>query len=287
MEPQTTSAPVAAPVAAAPVASARYISNPFGLLSPSWQAFKLVWLQLLILGLIGVVIGTLANLLPGVRQASSEGASPSTIMLYLPLDIILSLAINSYTGWMSAKIMLAGINGRTISLGQSMPPSVISAVKFILTSFLYVLIVAGGFLLFIVPGIIWAVRYQYALPVCVEEGVFGMAAIRRSGQLTKGHFWEIISVPGVFVAALPLLLIPILGWIAIIVFAFVVGIAGYVRYHQLKQLAAGQLQAVPTHILNYVLGLIIALAPLAWLALVAMAAMVVLQQGGSITNTTY
>lgn len=264
-----------------------YISNPFGLISPAWTAFKLVWIPMLQLGLIGLTIGIVINLIPGFRNLSVEGSNSQNFAVLFPVLILVTLIVNSYTGWIGTKIMLSGVEGRRARLRDAMPSSLNVAIKFFVTNLLFILIVAGGFLLFIIPGIIWAIRYQYAMAVNVDEGLSGIAAIKRSGQLTKGHFWEVMSVPAILAIALPLVLIPIFGWVVLFVYALVVGVAGYVRYYQLKQLAAGQLKAVPTHFLNYLMGLLIILLPFLWIATATLAALTVIQQGGGVNNVTY
>lgn len=66
-------------------------------------------------------------------------------------------------------------------------------VKFILASFLYFLIVFAGFVLLIVPGIIWAIKYQFYVYLIVDKGLSPTEAIKRSGEITAGNkgklFW--------------------------------------------------------------------------------------------------
>jgi hypothetical protein len=60
-------------------------------------------------------------------------------------------------------------------------------------SFLTFLAVVGGFILFIVPGIIFAIRFTFGTTVVVVEGAKGRAAMRRSWALAKGQFWRIVA----------------------------------------------------------------------------------------------
>lgn len=65
--------------------------------------------------------------------------------------------------------------------------------KFILGSIVYGLIVMAGFLLLIVPGIIWAIKYQFFAYLIVDKNMAPMEAIRKSGEMTAGNkgklFW--------------------------------------------------------------------------------------------------
>jgi hypothetical protein len=58
---------------------------------------------------------------------------------------------------------------------------------FLLTQILFGLIVAGGMLLLIVPGFIWAVTYGFAPLLCAAESYDPVEALRESRRLTTGH----------------------------------------------------------------------------------------------------
>lgn len=60
-------------------------------------------------------------------------------------------------------------------------------------SFLTFLAIAGGFLLLIVPGIIFYVRFLFGPTVVVVEGTKGRAAMKRSWRLAKGRSWKILG----------------------------------------------------------------------------------------------
>jgi hypothetical protein len=70
----------------------------------------------------------------------------------------------------------------------------------ILVSLLVGLIVAVGFILLIIPGIIFLVLLSVSIPVLVVEGRRGTDAMSRSWNLVKGHFWHVLGV--ILVAAL-------------------------------------------------------------------------------------
>ena len=65
--------------------------------------------------------------------------------------------------------------------------------SFFWVSFLKSLIILGGFLLFIIPGIIWAVKYGFAPLAVILENRKGISALRRSAELTKGYRWPIFK----------------------------------------------------------------------------------------------
>jgi hypothetical protein len=68
----------------------------------------------------------------------------------------------------------------------------------ILVSLLVGLAVAGGFILLVIPGIIFFIFFSVSVPVLIVENRRGRAAMSRSWNLVKGHFWHAF---GVFVVA--------------------------------------------------------------------------------------
>jgi hypothetical protein len=70
----------------------------------------------------------------------------------------------------------------------------------ILISILVGLIVAAGFILLIVPGIIFLVFLSASIPALIVENRRGTDALGRSWSLVQGNFWHALGV--IFVAAL-------------------------------------------------------------------------------------
>lgn len=64
----------------------------------------------------------------------------------------------------------------------------------ILVSLLVGLAVAGGFILLIVPGIVFFVFLSVSVPVLIVENRRGTAAMGRSWNLVKGRFWHAFGV---------------------------------------------------------------------------------------------
>lgn len=56
-------------------------------------------------------------------------------------------------------------------------------------SILVIIGLVAGFLVFFVPGVWLAVAWSVALPVLLVEGRSGTAALRRSSELVRGHWW--------------------------------------------------------------------------------------------------
>ena len=63
--------------------------------------------------------------------------------------------------------------------------------KYLAVSILVGLIVLGGFILLIVPGIIWAIKYQFTQYLVVDKNMGVIEAIKRSGLMTKNEKWNL------------------------------------------------------------------------------------------------
>jgi uncharacterized membrane protein len=79
---------------------------------------------------------------------------------------------------------------------------------FLVGSILYFLIVLGGLILLIIPGIYWAVRYHFFGYLILDQGMSPVDAIKKSGQITRGSWWHL------FVFALAMFGISLLGILA-------------------------------------------------------------------------
>jgi hypothetical protein len=71
----------------------------------------------------------------------------------------------------------------------------------IVTSLLVILIILGGTILLIIPGIIFSLWYTFAYYVIILEEKTGMNALRESKKMVYGRWWEIffrLFLPGIF-----------------------------------------------------------------------------------------
>jgi hypothetical protein len=75
---------------------------------------------------------------------------------------------------------------------------------------LLLLIITLGFFLFIIPGIIWLISFNFAIYILISEDLRGFAALRRSRALVKNYWWptaiKYLALFGLFL----LLLLPMI-----------------------------------------------------------------------------
>lgn len=84
-------------------------------------------------------------------------------------------------------------------------------VNYIAGSILYGLIVVLGFILFIIPGIYFAIKYQFYSYLIIDKGFGPVAALKKSAEMTKGVKWNL------FIFGLVLFGINILGALALLI----------------------------------------------------------------------
>lgn len=65
-------------------------------------------------------------------------------------------------------------------------------ISYLWISILVGLIILGGMFLFIIPGLMFAVWYSFALLVFVLEGTKGYEALKKSKALVTGRFWPVV-----------------------------------------------------------------------------------------------
>lgn len=85
---------------------------------------------------------------------------------------------------------------------------------YLIATILYFLIVIGGLILLIIPGIIWGLRYSLFEYYIVDKKMKPMDALRASAKATHGHKWTLLWF------YLTLIGVNILGFLALIVGLF-------------------------------------------------------------------
>lgn len=108
------------------------------------------------------------------------------------------MLVNAITMVLGMVVML-GIIHISLKLYRNQPATLAdlwSQFKLLLpylgANILYGLIVFGGLLLFIVPGIIWSIRYFYFSYFMVDKGLRPMAALKESARITQGQTWNLL-----------------------------------------------------------------------------------------------
>lgn len=64
-------------------------------------------------------------------------------------------------------------------------------IPYFLGTVIYCLIVLGGIILLVIPGIIWSIKFRYFSYFMVDRGLGPIDALRESAKITRGVKWKL------------------------------------------------------------------------------------------------
>lgn len=164
-------------------------------LSIGWQKTKsnysVLILSFLVLSAISIAFSLVRNFPSFVSTIAkdSSGITLTTFILFAflsPLLFIAEMAINNLTAIGFTKIQLNILDNKKTQVSDLFKTNGVYW-QYLATSILVGLIVIGGLLLLIVPGIIWFLKYQFAMLLVVDKKLDITESIRKSGEITQGH----------------------------------------------------------------------------------------------------
>ncbi len=199
-----------------------------------WTTTKANLKPLLLLGLVGAFLMLLGQALNGEGRGPSGGLQALMLLLVQVLQVALTLV------WIRVALKLH--DGQRLE--WSNPAALLGDFfTFLLTWILYLLVVTVGFVLLVVPGVIWGLKFGYSSFLVVDRKLDPIEAFRESSRLTSGVKGQL------FWFALLLFGLNLLGAIALGVGLFVtvpttVIAAAYV-FRKLQARAAQRVQPSP------------------------------------------
>jgi len=151
----------------------------FGWKNTTGRFWFFVGIVLIIFGvsvLPGIVFGQLAKLLD-LPLLSFVGTSIGQIF-----SLIVGLGF--------LRVILNIYDGREVKTGQLFSEYRLFF-KYLVGTILYGLIILIGLMLFIIPGIIWAIKFQFFAYVLVDKGSGPVSALKESASITRGVKWHL------------------------------------------------------------------------------------------------
>ena len=135
---------------------------------------------------IVVIAGLSAALDMFAQQMTTPGVVPNSGMLLQTLALTLLLLVVAFVG---SYLLVETMLKRTGLMSYTGDRRILA---FVGMSLLSALGVAGGFILLIIPGLIFMARWTVAGPLLIGKGERITAALGKSWQMTKGHEFPII-----------------------------------------------------------------------------------------------
>lgn len=131
--------------------------------------------------------------------ACGVSAGPSVVGGLLTKEGRLLGFLFQVAGWALSLIVSLGLIGIALRLcdtGERQYADLFSryrlVFRYLLASVLYVLIVLGGTILLVVPGIIWAIKFRFYGYLIVDQDACPMEALKKSSALTAGVKWPLL-----------------------------------------------------------------------------------------------
>jgi hypothetical protein len=154
----------------------------------AWAIFKKEWLIVIVLLALPMVLSFGYLFIAG--GGSFQQAEDPNIWLYLTY-LIAQLIV----GMGVIKGFLQVVRGKkvTIETFTDMAPNILN---YLGSQILMILVVLGGFLLLIIPGFYFALKYMFASYLVIDKGLGPIDAMKASADLTKGVKWDIIGFMG-------------------------------------------------------------------------------------------
>lgn len=165
----------------------------------AWRIFKKEWIIVYAVQLLPIAIAILYSAtLEGVNTALADSGLPSILFAIYPFAYLIIQFIVSM-GVIRAYIEV--IRGKKVNMDTftSVAPQTL---KYIAAQLLMMLIVIGGFLLFIIPGIIFSIKYMFTPYLVIDKGMGPIEALKASGTMTNGVKWDLVG----FLAAAAILM---------------------------------------------------------------------------------
>lgn len=148
---------------------------------------------------------TIISRIPAVIGAQLPENSPPALLLFLIFAVL-----NVIISWGIIKISLLEARGVNASW-SSFLGTARDYWQFFLVSLVYTLIVLAGFILLIIPGIIWSIKYQYMIYLVIDKNMGIRESMKLSAAMTDGVKWDLLAFE--FITGI----INVLGFFALII----------------------------------------------------------------------
>lgn len=105
----------------------------------------------------------------------------------------LSFVVSLFTSISVIAIALEIHAGRTVSI-KHFYSKYHTILEYLVATILYCLMVIGGFILLIIPGIYFAIKYQFYKFLVIDKEMKPIEALKESAKMTEGHMWQLFGL---------------------------------------------------------------------------------------------
>lgn len=153
-----------------------------------WEKTRANFWKVVGFAFVALVPSIITSILNGIR----EGSDSVLIMIIATLLTIAFNVVAIVIGIGLMKIFLRMYDGENPRAGEILSTQGVFW-KYLGGSILYALVVFGGIILFIIPGIVWAVKYCFTPIIIVDTKAGPITALKESGRLAQGTKWRLLG----------------------------------------------------------------------------------------------
>ncbi len=113
--------------------------------------------------------------------------------IIITLGSLINIVVSIGVIWALAGILLVLSNNQVLTVKEAYRLSRGKLLSYLWVSILAMFIAGGGFMLFVIPGIILSVWLAFAQIISVVEGEKGLRAIVKSREYVRDYFWPILG----------------------------------------------------------------------------------------------
>jgi Protein of unknown function (DUF975) len=169
-----------------------------------WETFKRrPWFFVgasLIIAVIYLLLGSLTSAIDTTLMGSPDDRSIFGSLVSCALGVLVGMGVTAF-------YLAAHDNVDTVALSELWHPQPFW--KYLGASILLALAIAVGFILLIVPGIIFALMFMFTTFIVVDRELGPIEAMKESNRITRGYKWSLLGLVLMFV------LINLLGVLAL------------------------------------------------------------------------
>jgi uncharacterized membrane protein len=160
---------------------------------------------------IGIlIVAGLIYLVPGVFDEFLKGKLPAFLAIILGVTFwVLQLVV----GLGLIRIALKFYDNKIPKFGDLFACFPLFF-RYLIGSILYTLIIIGGTILFVIPGVIWSIKFQFFSYLIVDRGMGPVESLKKSASVTQGAKWELLAF------SFLLVIINVLGFLSLLIGLF-------------------------------------------------------------------
>lgn len=210
------------------------------LFSKTWEFYKSHMNALLLIALIVMAPSILSALIMFLKLSES---------VIIILGIILSI-VSIIVGIWGSVAMILYIKDKPSNVNDSLKKAWGFWWAYLWVSILIGIVITVGLIILIIPGIILAIYYAFAMYILIAENIKGWAAAKKSMDLVKNYWWAVfgriilmgiaIYIPLMVISAAVAFISPEAGNLASIILVTLIVpfgvIYSYLMYQNLKQI---------------------------------------------------